>query len=385
MARAYPWRDPGADVPLAPDVDRVASYDRLGADALARADELLARVPAVSLHDHPVRLPDPLTPESWATWRAQGRETLGYSGLARSGLAAVLASALSGLDLPALTRWAGLLRADLAHRADAVAGLTVLDVPPGAAEANGRPLAVFLALEDLGSIDTDLSGIEVLYGAGVRSAGLTYNRGNPLGGGLESDPDDGLTPVGRRAVELMNELGMVVDVAHVGDRTALDACRVSDRPVLVSHAGARAVWPTPRMKPDDVVRAVADTGGVIGVEAAPHSTVSYPHPRHDLDAIMDHVTHLVELVGVEHVGFGPDTFFGDHVGFYTALGHRPAWTAPPHEPVEWVAGMENPGEAVRNATAWLVEHGWADDDIAKLVGGNAMRVLRATVGADTPR
>lgn len=77
------------------------------------------------------------------------------------------------------------------------------------------------------------------------------------------------------------------------------------------------------------------------------------------------------------MAFGPDTFFGDHMGFYRALSHSNPWPVPEHEPVEWVAGMENPGEAIRNAAAWLVGHGWADTDITRLVGGNALRVLAA--------
>lgn len=380
---AYPWLPPGTEaVTLAADTGRVPAYEGVGAAALAQADRLLAVTPAVSLHDHPVRLPEPITAATWRAWRAAGRETLGYAGLARSGLAAIFASSLGGADLAALTRWAGLLHADLAHRTDAVAARSAADVPPGAAGTGGaagmpggRPLAVFLALEDLGGISGDLSGIEVLYGAGIRCAGLAYNAGNELGGGLSSDPDDGLTALGARAVQLMNQIGMIIDLSHVGDKTSIDACRASRRPVTITHAGARAVWPTPRMKPDDVLRAVASTGGVIGVEAAPNSTLSAAHPRHDLRAIMDHVEYIAGLVGIEHVGFGPDTFFGDHLGFYAALGHRNPWVMPDHEPIEWVAGMENPGESVRNATAWLIEHGWVAGDIARLAGGNAIRVL----------
>lgn len=376
---AYPWLAPGhAGASLAADTGRVPAYSGVSSAALAQADELLAVTPAVSLHDHPVRLPEPINADSWRAWRAEGRETLGYAGLASSGLAAIFASSLGGADVPALTRWAGLLQADLAHRADAMPARSVADIPAGAANpAAGRLLAVFLALEDLGGIGSDLSGIEVLYGAGVRCAGLAYNAGNALGGGLSSQPDAGLTPLGTTAVRLMNDIGMVVDLSHVGDATSLDACRASAAPVVITHAGARALWPTPRMKPDDVIRAVADTGGVIGVEAAPNSTLSAAHPRHDLAAIMDHVDYLAGLVGVDHVGFGPDTFFGDHIGFYRALGHRNPWPVPDHEPIDWVAGMENPGEAIRNATAWLLEHGWAKPEISSMIGGNAIRVLRA--------
>jgi membrane dipeptidase len=259
---------------------------------------------------------------------------------------------------------------------EAIAG----DIPA----AGGGPVAILLGLEDLDAVGTDLDVLPRLFDAGICCAGLTYNHGNPLGGGLESDPDDGLTQLGRDAVSLMNDLGITVDVAHVGDRTALDACRVSRAPVVVSHAGARTVWDTPRMKPDAVLDAVAGTGGVVAVSAAPNSTLSVAHPRHSLDSAMDHVTYLAERLGAEHVALGPDAFFGDHVGLYEATGHRTAWTAPPHEEVRYVAGLENPGEAARNATAWLLDHGWPEADIARVIGGNVMEVLRATSIAAAP-
>lgn len=131
------------------------------------------------------------------------------------------------------------------------------------------------------------------------------------------------------------------------------------------------------MKPDDVLRAVAATSGVIGVEAAPGSTRVEGRPEHDLDAVMAHVEYIAELVGVDHVGLGPDTFFGDHAGLYAAAGWAPQ-PVPGHEGVplpDHVAGMENPAEAPRNAAGWLVRRGWADADIAKILGGNAERVL----------
>jgi microsomal dipeptidase-like Zn-dependent dipeptidase len=103
-------------------------------------------------------------------------------------------------------------------------------------------VAVVFAMEDLGSVGEDLSGIEVLYGLGVRCAGLAYNPGSAL--------------------------GMLIDFSHVGDRTALEATAASERPVVITHAGARELWHTRRMKPDDVLRACAETGGVIGIEAA---------------------------------------------------------------------------------------------------------------------
>jgi membrane dipeptidase len=365
-------------ITLASDTARMPPYDGVPALAQARADQLLAQYPAVSLHDHPVRLPDPLTPQTWQAWRADGREHLGYAGLAGSGWAAVVASAMSTDDLGLLLRWARFLREDMQDHPRE----TVFAAGPGdVAAAGGGPVGILLGLEDLDAVGDDLAALPQLFAAGIRCAGLTYNGGNALGGGLASSPDEGLTRLGDQAVALMNDLGITVDVAHVGDRTALDACRVSRAPVVVSHAGARAVWPTPRMKPDAVLDAIASTGGVVAVSAAPNSTLSAAHPRHDLDAAMDHLTYLAERLGIDHVALGPDAFFGDHVGLYDATGHRTAWPTPPHEEVRYVAGLENPGEAARNVTAWLLNRGWAEPDIARVVGGNVLRVLRSTADA----
>jgi membrane dipeptidase len=363
---------------LAADTGRLPPWRGVSAQARGRAGQLLARYPAVSLHDHPVRLPDPLTPRTWQAWRADGRERLGYAGLAGSGWAAVVASALSTRDLGLLLRWARFLREDmLAHPQEAVFAAGPGDIPA----AGGGPVGLLLGLEDLDAVGTDLGVLPELFGAGIRCAGITYNAGNALGGGLASGPDAGLTALGTQAVALMNDLGITVDVAHVGDRTALDACRVSRAPVVVSHAGARAVWPTPRMKPDAVLDAVAGTGGVVAVSAAPNSTLSAAHPRHDLESAMDHLTYLAGRIGIDHVALGPDAFFGDHVGLYQATGHTTTWPTPPHEEVRYVAGLENPGEAARNVTAWLLERGWAERDIASVIGGNVLRVLRATAAA----
>lgn len=368
-------------VTLAADIGRLAPYDGLPAAAIARAGELLTRYPAISLHDHPVRLPDPLTPETWQAWRAGGREILGYAGLAASGWAAVVASALGTIDLAQLLRWAQFLREDMQHHpGEAAFAAGPGDIPA----AGGGPVGILLGLEDLDAVGTDLGVLPQIFDAGVRCAGLTYNDGNPLGGGLASSPDDGLTRLGRDAVRLMNDLGITVDVAHVGDRTALDACRVSRAPVVVSHAGARSVWPTPRMKPDAVLDAIADTGGVVAVSAAPNSTLSAAHPRHSLDSAMDHVVYLSERLGVEHVALGPDAFFGDHIGLYEATGHRTAWATPPHEEIRYVAGLENPGEAARNVTAWLLDRGWPEPDVARVIGGNVLEVLRAAAVAAPP-
>lgn len=178
----------------------------------------------------------------------------------------------------------------------------------------------------------------------------------------------------------MNRLGLAIDVSHSSDRTALDVCRHSDQPVFLTHAGARAVWDTARMKPDDVLRAVAETGGVIGMSAAPHTTLSAAHPRHSIESVMDHFSYCVDLVGVEHVAFGPDTLYGDHVRLHRIFAHLLSLGAsrgPDFEPVAYVDGMENPTENFANICGWLVRQGYDDETIRAVIGGNVYRALQA--------
>ena len=129
-----------------------------------------------------------------------------------------------------------------------------------------------------------------------------------------------------------------------------------------------------------MLRAIADTGGVIGMSAAPHTTVSTAHPRHSIDSVMDHLGYCIDLVGIEHVAFGPDTLYGDHVGLHTVFAHLlspgGATAGPAHERVEYVDGLENPTENFANICGWLVQHGFSDDEIRAVVGGNVLRALR---------
>jgi membrane dipeptidase len=178
----------------------------------------------------------------------------------------------------------------------------------------------------------------------------------------------------------MNKLGLAIDLSHAGDRTALDTCEQSERPVFITHAGARALWATPRMKPDDVLRAVAATGGVIGMSAAPHTTLSTAHPRHSIESVMDHFRYCADLVGIDHVAFGPDTLYGDHVALHRIFAHLLSLSAargPAFDPVAYVDGLENPTENFANICGWLVQHGYNDTDIRAVLGGNIYRALQS--------
>jgi membrane dipeptidase len=129
-----------------------------------------------------------------------------------------------------------------------------------------------------------------------------------------------------------------------------------------------------------VLRAVAGTGGVVGMSAAPHTTLSAAHPRHSIDSVMDHFRYCVDLVGLEHVAFGPDTLYGDHVALHRIFARLLSINAargPAFETVEYVAGLENPTENFANIIGWLVGHGFDDTEIQAVVGGNVYRALQS--------
>jgi membrane dipeptidase len=373
-------------VPLTPESGRVPAYDGgFTAAEVARAEQLLADNVTISLHDHPVLFPADMadTPR----YNRTGRQHTAFTGLRESGLTVVFDNMMDGTACVtgnAPWQWddvvldLGMRLADLAHQDGVGVIRTVADIE--ATHAAGGVGLVF-GLEAATPIGNDLDKLDVLFGLGIRQVGIAYSDSNALGSGLNEVVDGGLTALGRRAVRRMNQLGLAVDVSHSSDRTGIDACAASDAPVFITHAGARAVWDIPRLKGDDVLRAVADTGGVIGMSAAPHTTVSHAHPRHSIASVMDHFRYCLDLVGIDAVGFGPDTLYGDHVGLHTTfaglLSSEPRPGAPVPERVPYVDGLENPTESFHNIAAWLVRDGFTDEEITKVLGGNVLRALRS--------
>ena len=384
--KSYTYLEPHVDYQvftLAQEIDRVPGYDLgLSDTQRERVTRLLADHLAISLHEHPVILPEDV--RELRTYNRTARQRTGYEGLARSGLTAVFDNFMAGASCVTSEngwKWNDLIYAlgmrmsDVYKQDYVVLATSLADIR--AAKREGQ-LALVAGLECSTPIENELDRIDILYGFGVRQLGIAYSQSNMLGGGLSERTDGGLTHFGRRAVDRMNRLGIAIDISHSGDRTCLDVIEASRVPVFITHAGARSVWNTSRMKSDEVIRACAERGGVIGIEAAPHTTLSDAHPRHSLESVMDHFTYCVDLVGIDHVTFGPDTMFGDHVGVHNTFAKNYAQDAgnrPEHPRVEYVAGVENPGEAFGNFVGWLVKHGYSDDEIVKVIGGNTIRVL----------
>jgi membrane dipeptidase len=365
---------------LAPQIGRVEPHVvPLSAEDEVRAERLLRDHVFISLHDH-----GGIAPVDWSendAYIREGREWYGYEGLAASGLDAVFENFMDGtatITSKAGWKWTdvihdlGMHLADVAHQTVVTVGSTVQDIRD--AHVTGR-IAMIPCMEGAAMIENELDRLDVLFGLGVRMCGVTYSESNQLGGGVKDPVDAGLTRFGEQAVRRMNRLGMAIDVSHTGDVTAMQTCRLSERPVFLSHSGARALFAERKLKEDDLLRAVADSGGVIGIEASPHSTISPAHPRHSIGSVMDHFVYCVDLVGIDHVAFGPDTFFGDHVALHEHYaGAMDTGEVAEHEWVAYVEGLESPTE-YPNIVRWLVAHAYTDEQIAKVMGANVLRAL----------
>ncbi len=397
--KAFQYLEPRVDFrefKLVKEIDRVEPYFiQLSKAEEERVEEIIEKNILISLHDHPIVGPED-TNQIFEYDRA-GREFIAYEGLSVSGLDAVFDNMMNGSAIVTSKmgwKWSdvihdlGMRLSDIAHQDFVIHCKKVDDIIE--AHETGK-VAIIFTIESLTPIENEVDRIDVLYGLGLRSMGITYTESNMLGSGGEELKDAGLTDLGYDAVKRMNKIGVLIDVAHTGDQTALDTIEASDKPIIMSHAGARALCDTTRLFPDNVLQALAEKHGVIGVEAAPNSTPTKKHPRHSIESVMEHVEYCVDLMGVDHVGLGPDTFYGDHVGYYRAydrwsrtggIGHYERERRPPppwldlESMVEYVKGLENPSD-FPNIVRWLVKHGYSDPEIAKIIGGNGLRLLKA--------
>ncbi|MCA9836551.1 MAG: membrane dipeptidase [Trueperaceae bacterium] len=384
---SFEYLEPGKDYKayeLVEELNRVPSTQvEVSSEQEARVKAIFENNIIISLHDHCFVAPRDLS--NFLEFRRWGRDWTGYKGLAVSGLDCVFDNMMDGTAMITSRggwKWddvifdMGMRLSDIAHQDMVKLALKTQDIRD--AKANGQ-IAFVISLEGAAMIENELDRIDVLYGLGTRCLGIAYSEGNALGAGLKEPRDGGLTVFGRKAVERMNKLGMAIDVSHSGDQTSMDTIELSKDPIFITHAGARSLWDTPRLKPDHIIKACAERGGVIGIEAAPHTTISQKNPRHSIESFMEHFEYCVDLVGIDHVTFGPDVLFGDHVGLHTALTEALSLSASkgknPFPKVEWVDGLESPAEAFPNIVRWLVKHNYSDDEITKVVGANTLRVL----------
>ena len=395
--KAYQYLTPGTDYQTFKFRDPIrkdwAYQVPLSKNEEERAEEIIEKNIIIDLHEHPVLYAEDQH-EAHLVNR-EGRDFMAYEAMSISGVDAVFDNLMNGSSVITSKhgwKWNDTLHdlgqrlCDIAHQDFVIHCKKAEDIVT--AFETGR-LAWVAVLESSSMIENEVDRIDILYGLGVRSMGLVYSETNRLGTGLDEMRDGGLTDFGYDCVIRMNKVGMLVDVSHVSDQTARDAIDSSTKPVIISHAGSKTVHTIKRMVPDDVLQSLAEKGGVIGIEAAPGYTATNENKTPSIDTYMKHLEYCMELMGIDHVGCGPDTLYGDHVGLYrfyaeiletAGLGHysRPGQTADLDEDKlpDYVKGVENPTEAIPNVIRWMVKNGYSDQEIAKVIGQNALRLLK---------
>ena len=211
---------------------------------------------------------------------------------------------------------------------------------------------------------------------------LTYNRMDHIGVGCTERVDAGLSMFGLDVVKHCNELGMIVDVSHCGHLTTLDACRHSAKPVTANHTAARSLYPAARAKSNEALRAIADTGGVIGVVAVPFFLSGGTSPS--IEHMLDHIDYIADLVGWRHVALGTDwplqapdevllTTLGTEI---SNIGFRAADRI---DVTQRLVGFDDCRD-LPNITRGLVKRGFDDEQIRGILGENALRVFEAVCG-----
>lgn len=250
-----------------------------------------------------------------------------------------------------------------------------------AAKAAGLT-GVIMGFQNADPIEDDLDFLHVFRRLGLRIVQLTYQRRNLLGDGSSEPADAGLSMFGRQVVKECNELGILVDVSHCGHQTSLDAVEASSAPIVISHANLYSINPIFRNKRDEVVKAVAERGGLMGVTAVSRLLSARGNEEgSDLSQFLDHIEAVIELVGIDHVGVGLDISEGMtqeefEVRQATFLTKFPELRMGGAFPLEhyFARGISSAAE-FPNITAGLVERGYTPEDVKQIVGGNFMRVF----------
>ncbi len=252
--------------------------------------------------------------------------------------------------------------------------------------ANGVPLT-----QQWNTVKEELGFIRIFFQFGCRMMHLTYNRWNMIGVGCGEESKGGLSDFGRAVVHEMNNVGVIVDVAHSGLQTSMDAAKTSKKPMVASHSACKGLNQHCRAKTDDVMRAIFDTDGYMGVCCMP----DFLGGSGDINAFLDHIDYIVKHFGAEHAAIGTDA--GHRL---QKSGEKPVkMPAVPGRTVfrslwpensfsnEYQQGNQILSMAWTNwplFTVGLVQRGHSDENIMKILGGNVLRVARAVMPDSLP-
>lgn len=255
-------------------------------------------------------------------------------------------------------------------------------------------LAAILGCQNSRFLGTELANVELFARLGLRVVQLTYNERNFAGDGCLEPNDGGLSFYGRRLIAELEQFGLVLDLSHCGIRTSLEALAASTQPAIISHAGLRALTgDNPRCLTDEQVRAVAATGGVVGVTSFGPFNWRGGADRPTLDDYLEAIEYTVGVAGIDHVGIGTD-HVAEPGGYPQSVRDRAAMTYTPYSQAnaartrryytEVVPGISRDDQLTGFAgmqdlprvTQGLLDRGYGEADIQKILGGNFVRVFR---------
>src|SRR5437667_11781749 len=235
-----------------------------------------------------------------------------------------------------------------------------------------RKIALLITMEGIEPLGTDLNLLRVFYELGVRAIGLTHARRNAAGSGGIFAPTgssrDGLTAFGRDVIRQCEALGVIVDLAHISPAGFDDILAITTKPPIVSHTNARKYYDIERNISDEQIKLIGGRGGVIGVNSV---LVSPKEEESTLDRYIDHIAHITSLIGIDGVGIGFDFFdFIYRQWPEAAQKELAAKFTTPH----FIPELSNHSHA-RNLTRRLIERGFSDEQIEKILRGNWMRIF----------
>jgi len=243
-------------------------------------------------------------------------------------------------------------------------------------------LGIYLTHQGTNQFQGDVENVALMKAMGFGYCLLVYNNKNAVGCGIADKEDTGLTDYGRTLIQAYNRYGMVVDVNHTGNRTALDACEASAKPVIFSHSGAKGVFPSFRNMTDELIKAIAKTGGTCHI----FGTGAYVDPTNPEvvgpEILFKHLDYMVQLHGkVDHVGYGSDyipdmnktmELVMSKASAYPDMGMKPGTTK---KAIEMYGPTANPARILPALVDQMLDHGYKEQDIHKILGGNIMRVF----------
>ncbi|MFQ6126068.1 MAG: dipeptidase [Candidatus Heimdallarchaeota archaeon] len=235
---------------------------------------------------------------------------------------------------------------------------------------NAGKIGLLLQLEGTRPIRENLFLLRTYYQLGLRQVGLTWNQRNLVADGCGEEHAGGLSNFGRHLVEEMNRLNMILDVSHVSERSFWDAIEIIKSPPVASHSNTRAVCDFPRNLSDAQIEALADRGGVMGI--CFHRSLVGDPPT--LETLLNHIDHIVDLVGIDHIALGPD--FIDYImDKMIEEDNRLKEHGIDYGSHEYVNELQTVTQ-LTNFTRALVARGYEDEAVKKILGGNLLRIYQ---------